>query len=67
MTHIINQSEIALYLATVRTGLASAMGRYGRKALDWQPYSATFVVTSNGREVYSGNNLAKAIEVYNEE
>lgn len=64
--HTITREQIADYIATYRTIVASAAARgTGRKRLV-ATLHRSYIVEVDGTDVHVGNDLDKAIEAYNE-
>ena len=67
MKHTITEEQALGALAVSRVPIASASGSFGRKSLDWEPYTCTFIVFSGEKLVCAGKDLKAAIEAYNAE
>ena len=67
MFHEITEDNIRTAMEVARVQLAASPGPYGRKSLDWEPFTCTFVVTSGERMVSAGRDLKAAVMAYNDE
>ena len=67
MRHEISEDLVRTAMEVARVPLAASAGQYGRKSLEWEPFTCTFVVSSCERLVSAGKDLKAAVAAYNDE